>query len=64
MAGMSTAQLGPGARRVVPVMEHTGELAASRDVRLWACEQFDGLLWQLVGMAREDKERRAFLRGE
>jgi hypothetical protein len=44
-------------------MEHTGELAASRDVRLWACEQFDGLLWQLVGMARDDRERRAFLRG-
>jgi hypothetical protein len=62
--GMSSTEPGPGARRVVPVMEHTGELAASPGVRLWACEQFDGLLWQLVGMARDDKERRAFLRGE
>jgi hypothetical protein len=60
---MSSGQLGPGARRVVPVVEDTGELAASADVRLWACEQFDGLLWQLVGMARDDKERCAFLRG-
>jgi hypothetical protein len=60
---MASAELGPGARRAVPVVEHTGELAASSNGRLWACEQFDGLLWQLVGMARDDKERRAFLRG-
>jgi hypothetical protein len=60
--GMSAPELQPGARRTVPV-ESSGELRTSEDVRLWACEQFDGLLWQLVAMARDDKQRRAFLHG-
>ena len=50
-----------GARRTVPVAS-TGALAREPAAQLWACEQFDGLLWQLVGMAGSEQECRAFLR--
>lgn len=59
---MATPELVPGARRTVPV-DSSGELATAPKPQLWACEQFDGLLWQLIGMAGNEKECRAFLRG-
>lgn len=43
-------------------MTAAGELAAPSP-RLWACERFDGLLWQLIGMACSEKECREFLSG-
>ena len=58
---MATPELSPGARRTVPV-EPTGCLATDPDAALWACEQYDGLLWQLTGMARNERECREFLR--
>ena len=51
-----------GARRAVPV-EPSGGLRADGPVLRWACEQFDGLLWQLVAMAETERECRDFLRG-
>jgi hypothetical protein len=51
-----------GARRTVAV-ERTGALAADGQAPLWACEQYDGRLWQLVGMAGSQRECREFLRG-
>lgn len=59
---MATPELAPGARRTVPV-EPTGELARSQKAVLWACEQYDGRLWQLIAMAGSEKECREFLRG-
>lgn len=56
------SELVPGAHRAVPV-ESSGELAHEPGARLWACEQFDGVLWHLIAMARSEKECRAFLRG-
>jgi hypothetical protein len=51
-----------GARRAVAV-EPSGALTPQTPATLWACEQFDGRLWQLVGMARSEQECRDFLRG-
>jgi hypothetical protein len=51
----------PGARRAVPVSPE-GALSGDPAAHLWACEQYDGLLWQLVGMAGSKLECRAFLR--
>ncbi len=59
---MATPELVPGARRAVPV-NPTGQLSDELSARLWACEQFDGLLWQLMGMAGSEAECRDFLRG-
>jgi len=59
---MATPELEPGTRRAVPV-EPSGQLADQPSARLWACEQFDGLLWQLIGMARSEQECREFLTG-
>jgi len=59
---MATPELSPGARRTVPV-EPTGCLAADPAAALWACEQFDGMLWQLTAMASSERECREFLRG-
>lgn len=55
-------ELTPGARRTVPVAA-TGTLGEDTSARLWACEQFDGLLWQLIGMASSERECQEFLRG-
>jgi hypothetical protein len=52
----------PGTRRTVPVAP-TGTLGGDPAAQLWACEQFDGLLWQLIGMASSEQECREFLRG-
>lgn len=52
-----------GARRAVPVAP-TGALATVNCTPLWACEQYDGLLWQLIAMAGTEQECCAFLRGE
>lgn len=60
---MATPELVPGARRAVPV-ESNGRLAEEPSARLWACEQFDGLLWQLIGMAGSEQEVREFLSGD
>ncbi|MCU1589550.1 MAG: hypothetical protein JWP11_806 [Frankiales bacterium] len=59
---MATPELAPGTRRAVPV-EPSGELAGDRTAPVWACERFDGLLWQLVGMAGSERECREFLHG-
>ena len=59
---MSASDLAPDARRIVPV-EPTGRLATGSTGPLWACELFDGLLWQLIAMARTEQECREFLRG-
>jgi hypothetical protein len=59
---METPRLSAGARRALPV-QPTGGLAAGPSAQVWACEQFDGLLWQLAGMASSEQERRDFLRG-
>ena len=59
---MATPELVPGARRAVPVAP-SGQLADEPTARLWACEQFDGLLWQLIGMASSERECREFLSG-
>lgn len=56
-------RLEPGARRAVPVAS-TGALTSTDGSPLWACEQYDGLLWQLIAMAGTEQECRAFLRGE
>jgi hypothetical protein len=58
---MATPELAPGARRTVPVAP-SGTLG-NETAELWACEQFDGLLWQLIGMASSERECRDFLRG-
>jgi len=61
---METDRAEAGARRTVPVAS-TGALGGGSPVTLlWACERYDGQLWQLVAMAANDDERRAFLRGE
>lgn len=61
---METERAEAGARRAVPVAS-TGALGGAGPLRLlWACERFDGLLWQLVAMAADEQERRAFLRGD
>jgi hypothetical protein len=60
--GVAARDLVPGTRRAVPV-ERTGELTDEPGARLWACEQFDGLLWQLIAMARSEQECREFLSG-
>jgi hypothetical protein len=46
----------------VPV-ERSGQLGDPSAGGLWACEQFDGLLWQLIGMACSERECRDFLAG-
>jgi hypothetical protein len=53
----------PGARRAVAVAR-TGALGEDSSSSVWACERFDGLLWQLVGLVTSPRERDAFLRGE
>ncbi|GAC1444341.1 MAG: hypothetical protein NVS3B26_16110 [Mycobacteriales bacterium] len=59
---MATPELVPGARRAVPVTP-SGALADEPSARLWACEQFDGQLWQLIAMASSERECRDFLSG-
>lgn len=59
---VATPELVPGARRAVPV-ERSGQLADGSTGGLWACEQFDGLLWQLIAMAGSERECREFLSG-
>jgi hypothetical protein len=59
---MATDELVPGRRRTVPVAA-TGALGECGAAQLWACEQFDGLLWQLIAMASSERECREFLRG-
>lgn len=60
---MATPRTAPGTRRVVPVAP-TGALGSCPAAGRWACEVFDGLLWQLVAMAATREEGDAFLRGE
>jgi hypothetical protein len=59
---VASRDLFPGVRRAVPV-ERSGQLTDDPGARLWACEQFDGLLWQLIAMARSEQECRDFLSG-
>lgn len=59
---MGRQELVKGARRTVPV-ETSGELSPGTGAKLWACEQHDGQLWQLIAMAGSEKEGREFLRG-
>lgn len=59
---MATPDLVPGARRAVPV-ERSGQLGSEPSAKLWACEQFDGLLWQLMGMASSEQECQDFIAG-
>lgn len=43
-------------------MEPDGRLGSELGSH-WACERFDGLLWQLVAMASSEDARRRFLDG-
>ena len=60
---MSAPRPTPGARRAVAVAP-SGALADDRTSVVWACERFDGLLWQLVGLVTSREEREAFLRSD
>lgn len=61
--GVPAPRPAPGARRAVAVGP-TGALGDDRSSSVWACERFDGLLWQLVGLVTSPQERDAFLHGE